>query len=46
MEFGYFNGSMFVKLNPKEVRIAKVPLELGDGVLYPGEFLKSIGEKT
>lgn len=38
MKTDYFNDAMFAKVEPGD-RIEEVSIELGDGVLSPGEFV-------
>ncbi|KHF27794.1 hypothetical protein LR68_03345 [Anoxybacillus sp. BCO1] len=42
---GFFSthGAMYAKVNRDKVK--GIPVELGDGVLYPGDFIKQLGEK-
>jgi hypothetical protein len=43
MKKAYFNGAMYAKLEGEQIE--RVPVELGDGILKPGEFVKKLGEK-
>lgn len=45
MKTDYFNDAMFAKVEPGD-RIEEVSIELGDGVLSPGEFVARLGEKS
>lgn len=40
----YSHGAMYAKLEPGD-RIETVSVELGDGLLHPGEFVQQLGEK-
>lgn len=37
-------GAMYAKLEEGD-QIEKVPVQIGDGTLYPGEFVRQLGEK-
>jgi hypothetical protein len=43
MKKAYFKGAMYAKLEGEQIE--RVPVELGDGILKPGEFVKNLGEK-
>lgn len=43
MQIGYFNGAMYVKPNDEEIR--REPVQLAGTQLFPGEFVKQVGEK-
>jgi hypothetical protein len=46
MEYGFKNGAMYVRLSEEEEKkIENVPIKLGDGILYPGEFVQKLGDK-
>ena len=46
MEYGFARGAMYVRLSKEEeTEIEHVPIELGDGILYPGEFVQKLGDK-
>lgn len=38
----YQNGAFYVQLEKGE-KIEKVPVELGDKILYPGQYIKKLG---
>jgi hypothetical protein len=39
--FFYTGGAMYAKVNMDKVKA--VPVDLGDGILYPGDFVKQLG---
>lgn len=41
--FFFTGGAMYAKVSRDKVKA--VPVELGDDILYPGEFVKQLGEK-
>jgi hypothetical protein len=41
--FFYTRGAMYAKVSRDKVKV--VPVDLGDGILYPGDFVRQIGEK-
>lgn len=44
METAFYSGAMYVRLNKPE-KLIKEPIRLGDGELYPGEYVQKLGEK-
>lgn len=42
--FFFTGGAMYAKVSRDKVKA--VPVELGDGILYPGDFVKQLGEKA
>lgn len=42
--FFFTGGAMYAKVSGDKVKA--VPVELGDGILYPGDFVKQLGEKV
>jgi hypothetical protein len=44
MKISSWNGAMYVTVEENDV-VRKIPVELGDGILHPGEFVSKLGEK-